>query len=234
MAAPRAVQLAVVVPGLDDGAHTFVVRPTDAVGNTGTAASRTWRIDATSPQTTLRSAPRRRTTSLSARFTFSANEATEFECKLDSAAFARCTSPKRYAGLRRRTQVSVRAIDQARNVDSTPPSAAGRSRRCGRRAASALLAPAAARESARRRCSPGDRFPSGLLQRAALSRSSEGTEHLADQPAFSCGRIGRTSVSGASSPGTYRWLVWPRYGRGAAGRYGALLGRALHRTARER
>ena len=203
MAAPRAVQLAVVVPGLDDGAHTFVVRPTDAVGNIGTAASRTWRIDATSSQTTLRSAPRRRTTSLSARFTFSANEATEFECKLDSAAFARCTSPKRYAGLRRRAhRFQVRAIDQARNVDSTP--AVRRwtiaSLRTAR-AASALLAPAAGARVSSPPLLAWRPVARAVYYNVQLYRGA--VKVLSTWPtssAFSCGRIGRTSVGAAPRP----------------------------------
>lgn len=225
--------------GLDDGTHTFVVRPTDAVGNIGTAASRTWRIDATSPQTTLRSAPRRRTTSLSARFTFSANEATEFECKLDSAAFARCTSPKRYAGLRRRAhRFQVRAIDQARNVDSTPAVrrwtiASSRTAR----AASALLAPAAGARVSSPPLLAWRPVPRAVYYNVQLYRGA--VKVLSTWPTSSRLQL-RThwSYLGREQrlvPGTYRWLVWPRYGRGAAGRYGALLGQSTFTvTARER
>jgi hypothetical protein len=216
--------------GLGDGAHTFVVRPTDAVGNIGTAASRTWRIDATSPQTTLRSAPRGRTTSLSARFTFSANEAAGFECKLDSGAFARCTSPKRYASLRRRAHsFQVRAIDQARNVDPTPAVrrwtiASSRTART----ASALLAPAAgARVSSPPllawRPAPRAVYYNVQLYRGAVKVLSiwPTRSHLQLRTRWSYLGRERRLV-----PGTYRWLVWPRYGRGAAGRYGALLGQS--------
>ena len=216
--------------GLDDGAHTFVVRPTDSVGNVGAAASRTWRIDATSPQTTLRSAPRRRTTALSARFTFSASEASGFECKLDSAAFARCTSPKRYAGLRRRAhRFQVRAIDQARNVDSTPAVrrwtvASSRTAR----AASALLAPAVgARVSSPPllawRTVPRAVYYNVQLYRGAVKILSTWPTRSRLQLRTRWSYLGRERRLVA---GTYRWLVWPRYGRGTAGRYGALLGQS--------
>jgi hypothetical protein len=60
--------------------------------------------------------------STSASFTFSSSEAgSTFECKLDSGAYALCTSPKSYSNVSRGSHTfSVRAKDGAGNVDPTP------------------------------------------------------------------------------------------------------------------
>jgi hypothetical protein len=107
---------------LSDGAHTFEVRVTDAAGNTGAAASRAFTVDTAAPQTTISSAPPATTTSTSASFGFSSNDSGAiFECSLDGAAFAACTSPRAYSGLAVGThQFSVRARDAAGNLDATP------------------------------------------------------------------------------------------------------------------
>jgi hypothetical protein len=211
--------------GLGDGAHTFLVRPTDAVGNAGAASSYAWTIDATAPETTLGSRPRSGTTAVSATFTFSATEAANFQCKLDAAAFAPCASPKSYAALKRTGHTfEVRAIDSAGNVD--PTSAVYRwtigaaLRRA--RAASALLAP---RAGARVTSPP-------VLRWRRVARASYYNVQLyrgrvkvlsawPTRPRLQLG--GQWTYLGRQrrlARGTYRWLVWPRFGR----RYGALLG----------
>ena len=113
--------------GLDTGSHTFSVRATDAAGNTdATPATQTWTVtapsDTTPPATTIASGPSGHTTSTSASFAFSANDPNaEFECKLDSGAWASCTSPKAYSGLDIGSHTfSVRATDAADNTDATP------------------------------------------------------------------------------------------------------------------
>jgi hypothetical protein len=222
--------------GLADGAHTFTVRATDAVGNTGAAASHGWTIDATPPETALGSAPRSGTTAVSATFTFSASEPATFECKLDAAAFAPCASPRSYTGLSRGAHsFEVRAIDAAANVD---PAAAvhrwtiGALRRA--KATSALLAPRAGARVTRPPLLAWRRAPRATYYNVQLFRGS--VKVLSSWPV-------RTRLQLRSrwtylrrqrrlSPGVYRWYVWPGYGRAAASRYGRLLGQSTFTVAR--
>ena len=114
-------------PALALGQHTFQVRATDAAGNVG-SASWSWTIvDITAPNTTITSGPASPTTSTSATFTFTANEAgARFECRLDStaeSAFSPCTSPQTYTALSVGTHTfAVRAIDPSGNLDGSPAS----------------------------------------------------------------------------------------------------------------
>jgi hypothetical protein len=111
---------------LDEGAHTFEVRATDAAGNADpTPAARTFTvtIDATAPQTTITSGPALLSLlSNKATFVFSSSEVgSRFECRLDDGAWASCTSPRSYSGLRLgRHSFAVRAIDPAGVTDPTP------------------------------------------------------------------------------------------------------------------
>ncbi len=217
--------------GLADGPHAFSVRPTDAVGNTGPTASYGWWVDATAPETTLGARPRSRTTTLSASFTFSASEQPTFQCKLDASAFVACSSPKTYARLRRSAHTfEVRAIDAAGNVDPSPAvlrwTIAAVARRA--KASSPLLAP---RVGARVASAP-------LLVWRPVARASYynvqifrgKTKVLSAWPTRARFRLhARWTYLGRQqrlAPGTYRWFIWPRLGRGAKGRYGALLGQS--------
>ena len=217
--------------GLSDGAHTFVVRPTDAVGNTGASTSYGWRIDATAPQTTLGARPRSRTTTLATTFTFSASEQATFHCKLDAAVFAACASPRTYRRLRRTSHTfQVRAVDAAGNVDPTPAvfrwTIAAAPRRV--RTASALLSP---RGGARVTSPPlltWRRVPRASYYNVQLYRGS--VKVLSAWPTRTRLQLrARWKYLGRQrqlAPGTYRWFVWPRFGRGTSGRYGRLLGQS--------
>ena len=89
--------------GLSVGAHTFQVRSTNP--NTGltdqTPASVTWTVTGPSaPAVTITKSPPTSTTSRSASFEFSPESAVSgFECSLDNAPFAACTSPRSYSSL---------------------------------------------------------------------------------------------------------------------------------------
>jgi len=110
---------------LADGQHTFEVRATDPAGNTdGSPASRTFTVDATAPQTTIDSGPANPTNDRTPTFEFSSSEpGSSFECSLDGAAFATCTSPETTASLSDGQHTfEVRATDPAGNTDQTPAS----------------------------------------------------------------------------------------------------------------
>lgn len=78
--------------------------------------------DTTPPDTQITAGPGSTTQSTSASFSFTSTEAgSTFECKLDGAAWASCSSPKAYSGIAVGSHsFSVRATDPAANVDATP------------------------------------------------------------------------------------------------------------------
>ncbi len=106
--------------GLDEGEHVFRVRATDTVGNVGQAVSHTWQVDLTKPVVTIGSAPAQLDNSPNAAFEFSADEAAEFECRIDSdedADWQDCDSPWGIADLVEGDhRAEVRATDAAGNV----------------------------------------------------------------------------------------------------------------------
>jgi ABC-type transport system substrate-binding protein len=106
---------------LADGAHSFQVRATDAAGNVGAAASVSFTVDTTAPETTIDSGPTG-TTDTTPTFSFSASEAgASFQCSLDGAAFAACSSPYTTAVLAIGTHsFEVRALDVLGNADPSP------------------------------------------------------------------------------------------------------------------
>lgn len=108
---------------LDQGAYTFEVRAKDTAGNSDqTPAKRTFTVDIAPPETALDpSGPTGTTNTTSAAFTFSTEAGATFECKLDSGAFASCSSPTGYSALTNGSHTfQVRARDAAGNVDATP------------------------------------------------------------------------------------------------------------------
>ena len=108
---------------LAPGSHTFAARAVDALGNADASpASYTWTVvDTTPPETTITDGPSGTVSSTSASFSFSATEPATFECSLDDAAYAACTSPQAYSGLAAGSHTfAVRATDAAGNVDATP------------------------------------------------------------------------------------------------------------------
>lgn len=83
--------------GLADGNHSFEVRGRDLAGNLDVSPELfTWRVDTTAPQTVLDVVPDSPTSSLSATFEFSCEDASQpctFECSVDGAPLSDCTSP---------------------------------------------------------------------------------------------------------------------------------------------
>jgi RNA polymerase sigma factor (sigma-70 family) len=110
-----------VLTGLAPGHHAFAVRATDKTGNVGKPASVAWEYippDTTAPTVTLASTPPASTTQTSASFTFTASEpVVAYECSLDAAAYAACSSPASYQSLSVGTHsFAVRARDAAGNT----------------------------------------------------------------------------------------------------------------------
>ncbi|MCX6463890.1 MAG: right-handed parallel beta-helix repeat-containing protein [Pseudonocardiales bacterium] len=110
------------------GPHTFAVRTVDAQGNADpTPATHSFvqlppPPDTAAPDTVLELTPDPTTVATTAAFEFSATEENvTYECRLDTAAFAPCTSPVSYADLATGAHVfAVRAVDLAGNADGTP------------------------------------------------------------------------------------------------------------------
>jgi hypothetical protein len=114
------------VTGLGQGSHTFAVRVRDAVGNFDPSpADRSWTVDLTPPETSIATGPSGAMASASTSVTFTSNELdATFDCSLDGAAFARCTSPAGLTGLAQGAHsFAVRATDAAGNVDVSPATA---------------------------------------------------------------------------------------------------------------
>lgn len=74
------------------GAHVFRVRGTSAAGNSSVPVAFNWTVDLTPPVVALGPVPPL-TTSRSIAISFSGTNSARFECRLDAAAFAACTSP---------------------------------------------------------------------------------------------------------------------------------------------
>jgi hypothetical protein len=108
--------------GLASSSHTLQVRAIDTAGNVDdTPASQTWTVDTVAPDTTIASGPTGSVTTTSAAFSFTSTEAGTFDCALDAAAFAACTSPKSYSGLATGSHTfQVRARDAVGNLDASP------------------------------------------------------------------------------------------------------------------
>jgi hypothetical protein len=113
--------------GLSTGSHTFSVRATDSSGNTDASpASQTWTInppaDTTPPNTTITSGPSGPTNDATPAFGFTSSESgSAFACRVDSAAYAACTSPWTTPALADGPHAfSVRATDAAGNTDASP------------------------------------------------------------------------------------------------------------------
>jgi hypothetical protein len=111
-----------------DGEYEFEVRATDAGSNVDPSpASRTFRLDRAAPQTTISSGPANGlvTNDPTQTYGFSASEAGDFECKVDAGAFGPCTGAAQHtvdliSAPDGQHTFSVRAIDDAGNVDSSP------------------------------------------------------------------------------------------------------------------
>jgi hypothetical protein len=79
--------------------------------------------DTSPPDTTIAKGPKAKTKKKTATFEFTGADARAiagFECSLDGAAFASCTSPHTVKVKKGKHTLSVRAVDTAGNVDASP------------------------------------------------------------------------------------------------------------------
>jgi len=77
--------------------------------------------DTTPPETTITKHPKDKTRKKTATFEFSSSEpGSTFQCSLDGAAFAACTSPDTLKAKKGKHSFEVRAADAAGNVDGSP------------------------------------------------------------------------------------------------------------------
>jgi len=110
--------------GLDDGTYTFEVRASDLAHNLGAAATRSFTVDTVVPDTRIDSGPSGTIATPNASFAFStvnSEAAATFQCRVDAAAFAPCTSATSVNGLSEGAHsFEVRARDAAGNTDQTP------------------------------------------------------------------------------------------------------------------
>src|SRR5439155_202098 len=96
--------------GVADGSHTFQVKATDTAGNTGT-------VDTPAPTASITATPTNPSNSSSPSFSFSSEAGATFQCALDGAAFASCSSPKSYSGVADGSHTfQVKATDTAGNT----------------------------------------------------------------------------------------------------------------------
>lgn len=111
--------------GLGNGPHSFEVRARDIADNLSAPASVQWDVQAGAPVTTINGGPSGLTRQNDSTATFSSDKAGTFECQIDGAAWAVCTSPLEFTdqpdgdhSLRVR---AISAVDPVGVKDPTPP-----------------------------------------------------------------------------------------------------------------
>jgi Ca2+-binding RTX toxin-like protein len=110
---------------LADGAHTFNVRAVNGSGIVDSSpATRSFTVDSTPPDTSIDFGPESLVAVNQPEFEFESNESeTNFECHFDKAVFVPCNEGEFFpeAALADGAHTfTVRAVDQAGNVDMTP------------------------------------------------------------------------------------------------------------------
>jgi hypothetical protein len=200
--------------GLTDGAHVFDVRAVDASGNVDpTPGHAAWSIDATAPSAVIAAGPRERTSAARATFWFSAERGARLDCSLDGGAFARCSSPARYSGLRAgRHTFRVRATDAAGNadpsptrwtwtIDRTPPrTTITRGPKSGTTSRTATLYFRSSEPGSTFRCSLDGRAYAVCTSPLRRSRLPRTTHTFRVRAVDAAGNVDRT-------PATYRWRI---------------------------
>jgi large repetitive protein len=106
-----------------DGMHTLTITAFDGDQRLPNPIVITWLVDTTPPDTSITTSPAAIDNSTTTTFEFAgvpASDTDGFECSLDGAAFAACTSPHPVATTTGAHTFAVRAHDAAGNIDGTP------------------------------------------------------------------------------------------------------------------
>ncbi len=108
--------------GLSGGAHTFRVRALNSANEADeTPASLSWTVS--TPETTIGTKPAAAITARTASFTFTSDASgATFECKLDAAAWAACTSPRNLTDLAIGSHTFQVRASKSGSTDATPAS----------------------------------------------------------------------------------------------------------------
>jgi hypothetical protein len=121
---PQACGSPVSTNNLSDGQHSFSVYAGDQAGNQSEPQGVTFTVNTAwllPPETTFTSKPEAPSTATSANFAFTSTTAISFECSLDGAAYAACSSPHLLTGLAVGDHVfSVRGKDPTDQLETTP------------------------------------------------------------------------------------------------------------------
>lgn len=111
-----------ILNGLQEGPGSAVIVAEDNAGNFSQPLTQTWLADFTAPRVLINSAPSVISNQMAGSFTFSGtdNFATTlvFECRVDGAAYANCTSPYNFSLNQGSHVFDVRAKDPAGNTST--------------------------------------------------------------------------------------------------------------------
>jgi hypothetical protein len=114
----------VSLTNLANGQHSFYVYARDQAHNESAPQGVTFTVNsawAIPPETTFTSKPEESSPVTAANFAFESTTATTFECSLDGAAYAPCTSPHTVTGVSEGAHsFSVRGTDPTGQVELTP------------------------------------------------------------------------------------------------------------------
>lgn len=115
----------ITITALKDGLHKFEVRGRDAAENWSGFASTSWFVDTIAPIVSIASAPSLVSNSMTANFQFAGFDENGsgvafFECRLNTANFAKCNNVVNFSNLTNGFhQLQVRAVDSAGNTSGT-------------------------------------------------------------------------------------------------------------------
>ena len=113
----QSFQSPLLLGALPEGQYQLSIEATDLAGNIAAPLAHAFVIDLSAPVVTASASFVNQTKEVYNEFAFSANEQADFECNLNGAGFASCSSPWNISGFADGAQeLVIRAIDLAGNV----------------------------------------------------------------------------------------------------------------------